>query len=751
MDLRLSSVGGQSAPPAILEKWLSREHETARAGERLKELWVRFTLDGVSSSGGLPLRSVSTKFVNPTCISSWEEDVMSSPFATSVRKWVGGGLRGIALSSFVAGSAAAAIPDLVWAPSEAVDAAVTEVSPSGGVSVEYWGGSVWITYVKQGEVYVAERTEAGWRAPLALSNDPSASRSPVLHRIADLLVVVWEDERSGRPEVWARIHDGASWSPETMLSPNDAVASRAPVLAGDDLSGLVAWEEATVPSRIDGRWYDEVAFASTVTLASGAADMREPTVVASPLGFYVAAHLAWVDLRHGEEEIYYRSVEPTVLGAEVRVSDLSGPCRRPSISSGLCCGDIGSNFAWIVFENTGVSGIAEVWSAPVIDDASDFVQRLSDDDGVPSVRPNAVWMWWNEAPQSWCGELGGSGPRRFVTWSDLAGGGARRHALRLDDQWTGVLGSDLLSTVGQDGAVVGSQGFSEPRAGVTAAWIEMRAGQPTLVAQSGDILSCRHTSIEYPLALLLSPSGFPATSIRYEDTCSGGPSGQGRSMNLFFTPALNAALHWDPLQQHPTLTGTIDANGEWNVPIRGGGCSQAGDAVLKCGGLTQYVWEGAKSPDVDGDCAVRDNDVEYVQSKVGTTDFCADLDESGTVDASDVAIVQATLGDACNFVVGVDDPRARAGGLAVRAAPNPSAGVVQIALWTEAGASGVVRIVDAAGRVVADLGRHRFGSGREVLRWDGIDARGHAVASGVYFAELRSGARSARTPILIVR
>lgn len=61
-----------------------------------------------------------------------------------------------------------------------------------------------------------------------------------------------------------------------------------------------------------------------------------------------------------------------------------------------------------------------------------------------------------------------------------------------------------------------------------------------------------------------------------------------------------------------------------------------------------------------------------------------------------------------------------------------------------------VRIVDAQGRGVAELGRPGD-RGDRWLRWDGRDGRGHPVASGLYRALVTSGGRYAVGGIVIVR
>ncbi len=90
-----------------------------------------------------------------------------------------------------------------------------------------------------------------------------------------------------------------------------------------------------------------------------------------------------------------------------------------------------------------------------------------------------------------------------------------------------------------------------------------------------------------------------------------------------------------------------------------------------------------------------------------------------------------------------------AGGEAIAAARTPRA-VPSLTHGAAAFWGARVRIVDAQGRCVTELGRP--GDREDCwLRWDGRDGRGHPVAGGAYRALVTSGGRTAAQGIVIVR
>jgi len=72
--------------------------------------------------------------------------------------------------------------------------------------------------------------------------------------------------------------------------------------------------------------------------------------------------------------------------------------------------------------------------------------------------------------------------------------------------------------------------------------------------------------------------------------------------------------------------------------------------------------------------------------------------------------------------------------------PNPFNPVTAIRYDVPAGGAEVtLRIYDVAGRLVRTLVDEQQGAGRKTATWDGRNAAGHTVATGLYFCRMQAG------------
>jgi hypothetical protein len=73
--------------------------------------------------------------------------------------------------------------------------------------------------------------------------------------------------------------------------------------------------------------------------------------------------------------------------------------------------------------------------------------------------------------------------------------------------------------------------------------------------------------------------------------------------------------------------------------------------------------------------------------------------------------------------------------------PNPFTGETFFAFELSRASEGRIRIFDARGRRVRDLGLQRWSAGHHMIGWDGRDDHGRGVAQGVYLYEVRLNGR----------
>jgi hypothetical protein len=281
-----------------------------------------------------------------------------------------------------------------------------------------------------------------------------------------------------------------------------------------------------------------------------------------------------------------------------------------------------------------------------------------------------------------------------------------------------------------------------------ALWIAELDGVPSLFSWRGSTPSCEVYGLHHQSPLLLAPGGVPPNTLEIWNTCSNEELADF-DFQIQFDETLDHALTWDPLQTHPAISGTTDSQGRATVVLRGGGCSRSGEANLRCSsGAIVGRWHGAKSPDLDGDCGVGEDDLAQVRAALGTDDFCADLDGSGLVDQADVAMVESALGTLCTGVVTVESESA-VGPLRLQIEPNPCRERADLILRNATGAERI-RIFDINGRLVRDFGMVAASRGSARMEWNLRDAIGRPVSSGLYVVAAVGGTSATRRSILVL-
>jgi hypothetical protein len=150
------------------------------------------------------------------------------------------------------------------------------------------------------------------------------------------------------------------------------------------------------------------------------------------------------------------------------------------------------------------------------------------------------------------------------------------------------------------------------------------------------------------------------------------------------------------------------------------------------GAIVSYLWDF-------GDSSYPPNRTDanpahtYLQTGVLTYHAVVQIrDDRGAVAQANVTI-QITPGG--NVSVETTGPLE----LALRVSPSPARGACSIELSLPAMETVHVRILDASGRQVRDLGAAALAAGRHVIPWNGLDDAGRAVRAGIYFATAQVG------------
>ncbi|MEZ4650706.1 MAG: hypothetical protein R3E97_18380 [Candidatus Eisenbacteria bacterium] len=666
-------------------------------------------------------------------------------------------------------SAHAGLTEFEWSPPSALDTGAETVGDSGGriAEFDFQDDGLWrLVYVKDGDIYLAEGNGSGWMAPVRITDDPAASRSPSIFSIGNRLHVVWEDERSGHSEVWATDYDGSTWNDAVCLSCDDA-PSRKPAADGgpDEGDGLVVWEDEASPGvySIHASAYSGGGWGTPMPVSESTGNATDPTISQDQnFGIFGAV---WVDDRHGATELYGRAFNGGFgWRSEIRITDLPGNCAHPRMAGSYCCYDNIDLVPLVVFEYDGGAAV-ETWATYTFDWHDWQVFAVSEDDGTPSTDPRVAGVKYRpdtcEAADS---------NISFVSWTDELSGGDVRQLGRYEFE-AGTLDDPM--TAGNIVANGLAARTRSPNAPVLEAWL---TDTGVLEAREGLEFNCLvhelRTNVDY---LYVSPDG-GANEVHLIETCRN-EDVSGAPLRMWFFGGLETRFAIDPFQAMPFFD-TTDANGIAPFVFRGGGCvtqESAGDGVvvITCpwilGGPAAVGYSQVKSPDIDGTCTVDAWDVEYVEDRIGSDDFCADLDGSGLVDAADVAIVQASLGAECARtadgpgengqdppITDPDQPFAVGTVFAdgnVLAVPNPGRSRFEVTFALRAGDAASVQIVDVTGRTVRDLGVVQ--ASRDQITpvvWNRQDGSGRAVAAGVYYAAVRrdSEARPRRATLIVV-
>jgi len=209
--------------------------------------------------------------------------------------------------------------------------------------------------------------------------------------------------------------------------------------------------------------------------------------------------------------------------------------------------------------------------------------------------------------------------------------------------------------------------------------------------------------------------------------------------------AVSGSDFWPDL--HPDGTVRTLAFGDGDVYVGGGflfigGQQRSRLATIRSGNLG--IWNpGASATSIGGFLSdVRSLAVSGTYVYAGGS-----FGAMGKLPQSYIASITRSLNGS-----GVEEPRPTAGVTAVRQnAPNPFSASTGIRFSLASPSKVTLRVFDVSGREVRTLTRPALGAGAQVVTWDGEDAQGRNVSSGVYYYEVLAGGVTKRGRMALIR
>lgn len=185
------------------------------------------------------------------------------------------------------------------------------------------------------EIYHKMRVKGVWTADERLTFASGTSARPNLAVDASGLVhLVWNDDRDGNMEIYHRFWTEGAWSRETRVTdtPGDSFASSL-VAVGDTLH-MVYMETIDTTTQIAYRTYRGFAWSAPQYLTAEPTGRRMVPAIAA--GRDGSLHVAWGDSRQDSVgalgKIYYRRRCGDIWLAEERLTDPSNDAMRPGIA-----------------------------------------------------------------------------------------------------------------------------------------------------------------------------------------------------------------------------------------------------------------------------------------------------------------------------------------------------------------------------------------------------------------------------------
>ncbi|MEJ7730615.1 MAG: hypothetical protein WKG00_15515 [Polyangiaceae bacterium] len=268
-------------------------------------------------------------------------------------------------------------------------------------------------------------------AELRVTDDGADSRTPALVWTGSDHAITWEDTRGGGSDVYLALVDGSGTKTfGDALVWGGSGAPTAPAIGWSSTAGyLLTWEDF----RDGGYKLHTGNVAADGAVIHTDERITNPSVGdsrASALAWSVNEYgIAWQDTRDGDQEIYFRRVDPSgyAIGLETRVTTASGGAEDAAI--------VWTGTGYALVWSDGRDGEPAIYFATLSEGGvlTAPAQRISEGGGAASA-PSVAW----------------TGGEHVVVWHDDRDGMQRIYLRRLDGSGK-PLGEDAR-VGGEDGA-----------------------------------------------------------------------------------------------------------------------------------------------------------------------------------------------------------------------------------------------------------------------------------------------------------
>jgi len=172
-----------------------------------------------------------------------------------------------------------------------------------------------------GGIYYKHFNGTAWEPEQMISGGPAGSyqRTPSIAVNASEVHVVWYDTRDGDYDVYYRHFNGTAWEPEQEISIDYAMENQFhPDIAVNGSQVHVAWTNSSDNADVDYRHFNGTAWEPILEISNDPFPVSQGGSSVAVSGDKV--HIVWSDWKTGFQDIYYRHFNGTAWEPEQKIS-----------------------------------------------------------------------------------------------------------------------------------------------------------------------------------------------------------------------------------------------------------------------------------------------------------------------------------------------------------------------------------------------------------------------------------------------